>query len=182
MAQAVSQISLDKLPPYNLEAEQSVIGACFKAEDALSKALEVLGEDDFYKVSHQTVFRNMRALFEVNQPIDILGLADRMRQSNELEPAGGIDYLSQLEDFVPTATAVTHHAKIVRDKKILRDLITTATEIVTNSYNESDGAEEILDLAEKSIFEISEKRTRRSFFSLNEVVKDNFKIIEKLIG
>ena len=175
MAQAVSQISLDKLPPYNLEAEQSVIGACFKAEDALSKALEVLSEDDFYKVSHQTVFRNMRALFEVNQPIDMLALADRMRQSNELEPAGGIDYLSQLEDFVPTATAVTHHAKIVRDKKILRDLITTATEIVTNSYNESDGAEEILDLAEKSIFEIS-------FFSLNEGVKENFKVIEKLIG
>jgi len=181
MAQAVSQISLDKLPPYNMEAEQSVIGACFKAEDALSKALEDLSEDDFYKVSHQTIFRNMRALFEVNQPIDTLGLADRMRQSNELEPAGGINYLSQLEDFVPTATAVTHHAKIVRDKKILRDLITTATEIVTNSYNESDGAEEILDLAEKSIFEISEKRTRRSFFSLNEVVKENFKSIEKLI-
>ena len=110
MAQAVSQISLDKLPPYNLEAEQSVIGACFKAEDALSKALEILSEDDFYKVSHQTVFRNMRALFEVNQPIDMLGLADRMRQSNELEPAGGIAYLSQLEDFVPTATAVSHHA------------------------------------------------------------------------
>jgi replicative DNA helicase len=87
-----------------------------------------------------------------------------------------------LEDFVPTATAITHHAKIVREKKILRDLISTATEIVTNSYNESDDVEEILDLAEKSIFEISEKRTRRSFYSLNEVVKDNFKSIEKLIG
>jgi len=182
MAQAVSQISLDKLPPYNLEAEQSVIGACFKAEDALSKALEVLSEEDFYKASHRTIFRNMRALFEINQPIDMLGLADRMRQNNELESSGGINYLSQLEDFVPTATAVTHHAKIIRDKKILRDLITTATEIATNSYNESDGAEEILDLAEKSIFEISEKRTRRSFFSLNEVVKENFKSIEKLIG
>ena len=182
MAQAVSQISLDKLPPYNLEAEQSVIGACFKAEDALSKALEVLSEEDFYKASHRTIFRNMRALFEINQPIDMLSLADRMRQNNELESSGGINYLSQLEDFVPTATAVTHHAKLVRDKKILRDLITTATEIVTNSYNESDGAEEILDLAEKSIFEISEKRTRRSFFSLNEVVKENFKSIEKLIG
>ena len=182
MAQAVSQISLDKLPPYNLEAEQSVIGACFKAEDALSKALEILGEEDFYKASHRIIFRNMRALFEINQPIDMLSLADRMRQNNELESFGGINYLSQLEDFVPTATAVTHHAKIIRDKKILRDLITTATEIVTNSYNESDGAEEILDLAEKSIFEISEKRTRRSFFSLNEVVKENFKSIEKLIG
>ncbi len=182
MAQAVSQISLDKLPPYHLEAEQSVIGACFKAEDALSKALEILDEADFYKAAHQTVFRNMRISFEANEPIDILGLADRMRQNNELETIGGINYLSQLEDFVPTSTAVSHHAKIVREKKILRDLIQTATEIVTNSYGESDSVEEILDQAEKSIFEISEKRTRRSFFPLKEVVKDNFKSIEKLVG
>ena len=165
MAQALSQISLDKLPPYNLEAEQSVIGACFKAEDALSKALEILSEDDFYKGSHQKIFRNMRALFEVSQPIDILSLADCMRQNNELEPAGGINYLSQLEDFVPTATAVTHHAKIIRDKKILRDLSTTATEIVTNSYNESDGAEEILDSAEKSIFDQFSKIQQLRVFS-----------------
>ena len=182
MAQAVSQISLDKLPPYHLEAEQSVIGACFKAEDALSKALEILDEADFYKAAHQTVFRNLRISFEANEPIDILGLADRMRQNNELETIGGINYLSQLEDFVPTSTAVSHHAKIVREKKILRDLIQTATEIVTNSYGESDSVEEILDQAEKSIFEISEKRTRRSFFPLKEVVKDNFKSIEKLVG
>ncbi len=181
MAQAVSQISLDKLPPYHLEAEQSVIGACFRAEDALSKALEILDEKDFYKAAHQTVFKNMRISFEANEPIDILGLADRMRQNNELDSVGGINYLSQLEDFVPTATAVTHHAKIVREKKILRDLIYTATEIVTNSYSESNGVEEILDQAEKSIFEISEKRTRRSFFSLKEVVKENFRSIEKLV-
>ena len=181
MAQAVSQISLDKLPPYHLEAEQSVIGACFRAEDALSKALEILDEEDFYKAAHQTVFKNMRISFEANEPIDILGLADRMRQNNELDSVGGINYLSQLEDFVPTATAVTHHAKIVREKKILRDLIYTATEIVTNSYGESDSVEEILDQAEKSIFEISEKRTRRSFFSLKEVVKENFRSIEKLV-
>ena len=120
MAQAVSQISLDKLPPYHLEAEQSVIGACFRAEDALSKALEILNEKDFYKAAHQKIFQNMRALFEVNQPVDILGLADRMRQNNELENVGGINYLSQLEDFVPTATAITHHAKIVREKKLRR--------------------------------------------------------------
>jgi len=182
MAQAVSQLSLDKLPPYHLEAEQSVIGACFRDEDALSKALEILNEEDFYKTAHQTIFHNMRALFEVSQPIDMLGLADRMRQKNELESAGGINYLSQLEDFVPTATAITHHAKIVREKKILRDLISTATEIATNSYNESESVEEILDLAEKSIFEISKKRTRRSFFSLNEVVKENFKSIDKLVN
>ncbi|KMP11043.1 DNA helicase [Candidatus Nitromaritima sp. SCGC AAA799-A02] len=182
MPQAVSQISLDKLPPYHLEAEQSVLGACFKAEDAMSKALEVLDEADFYKDAHQKIFRTMRILFEANEPIDRVGLADRMCQSNEFEQVGGMNYLSDLEDFVPTATAVTHHAKIVREKKILRDLIHTATEIVSNSYGESDSVEEILDRAEKSIFEISEKRTRRSFFTLKEVVKENFRSIEKLVG
>ena len=95
MAQAVSQISLDKLPPYNLEAEQSVLGACFKADDALSKALEILSEEDFYRASHQAVFRNMRALFEANEPVEMLILVDLMRQNNELELAGGIVYLSQ---------------------------------------------------------------------------------------
>jgi len=182
MPSAVSQISLDKLPPYNLEAEQSVLGACFKGEDAISKALEVLSEGDFYKAAHQKIFGAMRGRFEVSESIDVLSLADCLRQANELDFSGGVDYLSHLEDFVPTATAVVHHAKIIREKKILRDLIHTATEIVTNSYSESDTAEEILDHAEKSIFEISQKRTRRNFFTLKEVVTENFRSIEKLVG
>jgi replicative DNA helicase len=180
MPDAVSNISLSKLPPYNLEAEQGVLGACLKSQEAFAKALEVLGEDEFYKSSHKKIFVAMRTLFEANDPIDVLGISEILRRNNQLEQVGDLEYLSFLEDFVPTATAITHHAKIVREKKVLRDLIETATEIVTQGYSDSENVDDILDQAERSIFQISEKRTRKSFFSLKEVVKNNFVTIEKL--
>ncbi|NIP99117.1 MAG: replicative DNA helicase, partial [Nitrospinaceae bacterium] len=93
---------------------------------------------------------------------------------------GGMDYLDFLEGLVPTAAAISHHSKIIREKKVLRDLIETATEIVAAGYEDSEDAEEILDKAERSIFEISEKRSKRSFFSIKEIVKSSFDSIEKL--
>ncbi|GJL79758.1 MAG: replicative DNA helicase [Nitrospinaceae bacterium] len=180
MTQAVTDLSLSKLPPYNLEAEQSILGACLKSSEALAKSLEVVTEEDFYKSNHQKIFLAMRDLFDASEPIDVLTIADKLRKKNELEMVGGIDTLDFLEGFVPTAQAVVHHAKIVREKKILRDLIETATEIVTTSYGDSGDVDLILDRAEQSIFQISEKRTKRNFYSLKEVVKDNFASIEKL--
>jgi replicative DNA helicase len=180
MPTAVTDISLTKLPPYNLEAEQGVLGACLKSQDGFAKALEVLTADEFYKGAHKKIFLAMQELFEANEPIDVLAIAERLRKNNELESVGDIDYLTILEDFVPTATAILHHAKIVREKKILRDLIETATEIVTKGYSDSEDVEEILDDAERSIFQISERRSRKSFFSIKEVIKDNFATIEKL--
>jgi replicative DNA helicase len=122
----------------------------------------------------------MQFLFEANQPIDILTVADRLRKSDELDDIGGMDYLDFLEGLVPTSAAISHHSKIIREKKVLRDLIETATEIVASSYEDSDDADEILDRAERSIFEISEKRSKRSFFSIKEIVKSSFDSIEKL--
>jgi replicative DNA helicase len=122
----------------------------------------------------------MQFLFEANHPIDILTIADRLRKDNDLDDAGGMDYLDFLEGLVPTSAAISHHSKIIREKKVLRDLIETATEIVASSYEDSDDADEILDKAERSIFEISEKRTKRSFYSIKEIVKSSFDSIEKL--
>ena len=180
MPEALSDLALSKLPPYSMEAEQSVLAACLKSQDAIAKSLEVLGEDEFYKSSHKKIFIAMQDLFEANEPIDVLSLAEKLRKKSELEAVGGMDYLDLLEDFVPTATAVVHHAKIVREKKVLRELIETATNIVTESYSNAEDVEHILDRAEQSIFQISEKRSSRSFFSLQEVVKANFVSIEKL--
>lgn len=180
MPDTVTDISLSKLPPYNMEAEQGVLGACLKSQEAFAKALEVLDENEFYKSGHKKIFAAMRMLFEANEPIDVLGIAEMLRRQSQLESIGDLEYLSLLEDFVPTATAILHHAKIVREKKILRDLIETATEIVTQSYSDSEEVEQILDRAEQSIFQISENRTRRSFFSLKEIIKINFTSIEKL--
>ncbi len=176
----VADISLRKLPPYNEEAEQYVLGACFGSGDAFARALEIIERDDFYKTGHRKIFSAMQFLFEANQPIDILTVADRLRKSDELDDIGSMDYLDFLEGLVPTSAAISHHSKIIREKKVLRDLIETATEIVASSYEDSDDAEEILDKAERSIFQISEKRSKRSFFSIKEIVKSSFDSIEKL--
>ncbi|MEK9629573.1 MAG: replicative DNA helicase [Nitrospinota bacterium] len=180
MADALTEISLNKLPPYNKEAEQSVLGACFHSAEAIAKALEVLSEEDFYKAANKKIFVVMREQFEANEPIDVLAIADRLRKKDELENVGGLEYLSLLEDYVPTATAVGHHAKILREKKILRDLIQTATDIVSNSYSDRDDVDTLLDKAEQSIFEISEKRTKPSFFKLPDVIRENVSNLEKL--
>ncbi len=180
MPTAITDISLIKLPPYNLEAEQGVLGACLKSQDGFAKALEILSAEDFYKGAHRKIFTVMQELFEANEPIDVLVIAERLRKKNELDSVGGIDYLTVLEDFVPTATAIIHHAKIVREKKILRDLIETATEIVNKGYSDSEEVDQVLDDAERAIFQISERRTRKSFFTIKEVIKDNFVSIEKL--
>ena len=180
MANALTDISLNKLPPYNKEAEQSVLGACLHSEDAIAKALEVLSSEDFYKSTHKKIFSVMREQFEANEPIDVLALADKLKRKNELEEIGGIEYLTLLEDFVPTSTAVVHHAKILREKKILRDLIETATEIVSSGYSDNDDVDTLLDKAEQSIFEISEKRTKQSFYKLPEIIKQGLSDLEKL--
>lgn len=175
-----ADISLRKLPPYNEEAEQYVLSACFGSGDAFARALEIIELDDFYKSAHRKVFSAMQFLFEASQPIDILTVADRLRKADDLDDCGGMDYLDFLEGLVPTSAAISHHSRIIREKKVLRDLIDTATEIVASSYEDSDDAEEILDKAERSIFEISEKRSKRSFYSIKEVVKNSFDSIEKL--
>jgi len=177
---SVADISLRKLPPYNEEAEQYVLGACFGSGDGFARALEIIELDDFYKTSHRKIFSAMQFLFEASEPIDILTVADRLRKSDGLDDAGGMDYLDFLEGLVPTSAAISHHSKIIREKKVLRDLIETATEIVASSYEDSEDAEEILDKAERSIFEISEKRSKRSFYSIKEIVKSSFDSIEKL--
>ena len=182
MVQAVTDISLSKLPPYNLEAEQSVLGACLKSIEAVAKALEVLKEEDFYKSSNQKTFLAIRELFEANESIDVLTIAEKLRKKSEYDAVGGIDYLDFLEGYVPTATAVIHHAKIVREKKILRDLIETATDIVTTSYGDNEDVESILDRAEQAIFQISERKTKRNFFDLDEINRVNLGYIEKLMS
>ena len=176
----VSDLSLKKLPPYNEEAEQYVLGACLEAGEAFARALEVLEGEDFYKTSHRKIFMAMEELFTAGEPIDILTLSERLRKNDALDAIGGIEYLGLLETIAPTSAAISHHARIVRDKKILRDLIVTATEIAVKSYDDSEETDVILDRAEQSIFRISEKKNKRSFFKIKEIIKRSFDSIEKL--
>ncbi len=172
--------ALDRLPPQNLEAEQSILGAILLENDALLKALEIITADDFYKEAHRKIFKAMVELFERNEPIDLITTAEILRTKNQLESVGGVSYLSSLVNTVPTAANVRHHSKLVREKALLRGLIRSATEIVTAAYEENLSADDLVDNAERSIFEISNKRIRTSFFRLKDVIKDSFEMIEHL--
>jgi len=175
-----TDVHLDKLPPQNIEAEQSILGAILIDNDALPKALEILDPEDFYKQSHRKIFNVMIELFEKSEPIDMITLTDDLKRRDEMEAVGGISYLSSLVNMIPTAANVKYHSRIVREKALLRGLLRSATEIAGRVYEDNLDAEELVDYAERSIFDISDKRIKASFVTLKEVIKDSFEMIERL--
>ncbi|MBA4348502.1 MAG: replicative DNA helicase [Thermodesulfovibrio sp.] len=173
-------LTIDKLPPQNIEAEQSVLGAIVFDNEALPKTIEILSPDDFYKESHRRLYNAMLELFDKSEPIDIITLTDYLRRGNELEAIGGISYLSSLANSVPTSANIQYHSKIVREKALLRSLINASTHIASKVYEDSLDADEMVDYAEKTIFDITDKRIKTSFSKLKDLVKDTFKTIEQL--
>jgi replicative DNA helicase len=148
--------------------------------EALVKVLEVLNERDFYQEAHRWIFQAMIELFEENMPIDLLTVTERLRKKDRLTAVGGASYLAELVEQVPTAAHVWHHARVVREKAILRTLIHTATTIVSDSYEDADDVEMLLDRAEQAIFEISQRRVTSGFVNINTILKGSFKRIEQL--
>ncbi len=175
-----TDLHLDKLPPQNLDAEQSVLGAILIDNNALPRALEILDPEDFYKLSHRKIFFAMTELFEKNEPIDLITLTDQLKKNNELEEVGGLSYLSLIVNTVPTAANVRYHSHIIREKALLRGLLRSTSDIANKVYEDSLDAEDLVDYAERSIFKISDKRVKASFVSLKEVIRDSFEMIEHL--
>jgi replicative DNA helicase len=171
---------LDRLPPQSLEAEQSVLGAVLLDNAVLPKVIEVLQPEDFYRGAHRRLYAAMLDLFERDESIDLITLRERLEQKNELAEVGGAVYLASLVDQVPTAANVAHHARIVREKAVLRGLITASTEIASLSYEGSREVDQILDEAERRIFLLSERSVRAGFAAMKDVLKDSFKVIERL--
>ncbi|MDA8241296.1 MAG: replicative DNA helicase [Nitrospiraceae bacterium] len=172
--------TLSKLPPQNIEAEQSILGAVLIDNNALIAALELIGEDDFYKESHRRIFSSMSELFDKNEPIDIITLTDQLKRKNNLDAVGGSGYLASLASMVPTSANVRYHSKIVREKAMLRGLLRSVTDIASNVYESELDPEELIDFAEKTVFDLSDKRIKASFVTLKEVIKDSFQMIEHL--
>jgi len=172
--------SLHRLPPQNLDAEQSILGGILLDNQALNSVLEVLEHRDFYSESHRKIFAAILDLSERNEPCDLITLSSMLKDKQQLDQVGGMAYLASLVDNVPSAANVAHYAKIVKEKAILRRLIGTATEILTKSYNAGADVDEVLDEAEHAIFEISENKIRPAFFPIKNIIKDSFKTIEKL--
>ena len=178
-----TEISLQKLPPQNIEAEQMVLGAILIENDSINKVIELLSPDDFYKDTHRRIFAVMRDMFETGDAIDLVTLSDTLRGKTGLEAVGGASYLATLVSLVPTAANIKHHARIVREKAVLRKLIHSATDIITQSYEDSRtvvNIDELLDRAEKSIFEIAQGKIKDSFVSMKNIVGHSFAIVERL--
>lgn len=174
------ETALDRLPPQNIEAEQSVLGAILLENEILASVVEMLAPEDFYKDSHKKIFLAMLDLYKKNEPIDLITLTEQLSRKEQIEEIGGASYLSHIVNLVPTSANIKYHSKIVKEKSLLRNLIKTTTEIITMSYDESIEINELLDVAETKIFSLSEKTIRGSFVRIDNVVKDTIELVDKL--
>ena len=172
--------SLFKLPPQNLEAEQSILGGILLDNQALNNVLEILSANDFYSDVHRKIFAAVLDLSEKNEPCDVVTLSNNLKDKKQLDQIGGRVYLASLVDNVPSAANIAYYSKIVKEKAILRGLIDAATGILNKSYNMGADIDTVLDEAEHAIFEISENKIRPSFYPFKTLIKEGIKTIEKL--
>jgi replicative DNA helicase len=171
---------LRRVPPQNLDAEQSVLGAILLDNEAINQVVELLGDDDFYRESHRQIFRAMVELTDRSLPVDAITLTDALRTKGALEAVGGAAYIAELAAAVPTAANVAHYARIVRDNSVLRAVASTATEIASSAYELPPSVDDFLDHAEHRIFEIAERRVKPTFHSMKELTVASIKLVERL--
>ncbi|CZQ96178.1 MAG: replicative DNA helicase [Trichococcus flocculiformis] len=170
----------DRIPPHSIEAEQSVLGSIFLDPETVVNVLEYLETSDFYRKNHQIIFDAILQLNNRNEAIDVVTIANELDTKNQLENAGGMEYLAELAVAVPTSANVEYYAKIVEEKSILRNLIRSATEIVRKGYEEGDELAVMLDSAEQNILQVSERRNRSGFIRISDVVSASLQNIESL--
>ncbi len=168
-----------RVPPQNLEAEQSVLGALLLNNETTHEVIEILRAEDFYKENHRSIFQAILELLDRSEPADLVTVSNELKKQNQLETIGGTTYLASLVDAVPTAANVMYYAKIVKDKAVIRDVINAATEIAKGGYEEGADVSEFLDRAEKVIFQISEKRQANTLSPLAPIIKHSFLEIER---
>ncbi len=171
---------LDKLPPQNLEAEMAVLGSMLLDEEAVSASSEKLDAGCFYKDTHRKIFQAIIDLYNANKAVDLITLTDVLKINGSLDEIGGASYLTSLANAVPTAANINHYAGIVREKYILRTLINNSTKIITLCHESEGNIAEVVDTAEKLIFDVSDRRNQGSYLHLKEIIKDSIETIDKL--
>ncbi|OGZ34705.1 MAG: replicative DNA helicase [Candidatus Portnoybacteria bacterium RBG_19FT_COMBO_36_7] len=180
MADVILEKILQKIPPQNIEAEQSVLGCLMLDKNAVIKVADILKPGDFYRQVHNVIFETMIELYENGEPIDLLSITNRLEEKKLLEDVGGPSYLTTLVNMVPTAAHINHYAKIVQRKKVLRDLIDVSQDISQLGFSEEKDIEFILDEAEQKIFKISQKSLAQDFIPVKDALEEAFERIEKL--
>ena len=169
-----------RVPPQNLEAEQSLLAGVLIDPESMNKVVDVVASDDFYRDDHAKIFELMLDLYEKSEPIDIVTMSSAAKDKGILEKIGGVTYLNTLVDLMPTSANITQYAKMVREKALLRSLMKVSTEIIEKGYEVETNIDGYVDDAEKMIFQISEKKFKPSFYPVKDLVMENVKTIERL--
>jgi replicative DNA helicase len=172
--------SIEKLPPQNLEAEQSLLGCLLLDKESIYKIVDILNPEDFYNNNNKEIFAAMLELFNSQQPIDIITLSNRLEEKKILQEVGGRTYLAQLSNAVATAANTVNYANLIQKKATLRRLQISASEIMDLSFEEEREIDEVLDQAEKKIFGVSRKYLKNSFSSIDGLLNQAFERIDEL--
>ncbi|GFO55828.1 replicative DNA helicase [Geomonas sp. Red276] len=176
----MNPMDMRKLPPQSIEAEMSILGGVLVDNEAINRVLEILTPDDFYRETHRKIMRAMIELSERGEPCDLITMTTQLRKKGELEEVGGGAYLATLVDYVPMAANIAYYCKIVKEKGLTRKLISAATDLVSQGFEDKVDVEELLDTAQKVIFEIGENKLRPAYYQVSDILKDTIKNIELL--
>ena len=180
MAEIAAEISNLRVPPQAIDVEQAVLCAMLLDKEAIAHAVESIDETYFYKDSHRLIFISIVELFDKHEAADLYTITEALKKKGQLENAGGAYYLAEIANIVPSSANVEYHLNIVKEKAIARKLINVCNEVINSSFEQEKDADQLLDDAEKAIFEISEKRIKRGFASINPLLHSTFERIEEL--
>ena len=172
--------NVDKLPPQNIEAEQSLLGCLMIDPDGILKVADFLMPRDFYKETHNKIYQTIVELFEKREPIDLLSVSSKLKEKGQFEEIGGISYLTDLVNAVPTAAHILHYAKVVQQKRILRSLISAGADIEQLAYQEDEDVDVLLDQAEKKIFGIAQQSLTQAFVQVKDTLEETWRRIDAL--
>ena len=173
-------MDFNKVPPHDLEAEQAVIGSMLTDKEAVISAIETLSDEDFYREDNRLIYSAIMNLYNRGEPIDIITLKSELSSMGKFEAVGGLEYLAELPEKVPTTANVDKYIKIVEEKSTLRTLIRTANELITLGYDPTQEVEELMDNAEKKIFGVMQNRAQKSYSSMRDILVDTFTELEEL--
>jgi len=169
-----------RVPPQNIEAEESLLGGLLVDPESINKVIDLISSDDFYRDAHGMIYDIMVGLYENSEPIDIVTVSSLARDKGLIDKIGGVTYLNQLVDLMPSAANIMQYAKMVREKALLRNLMNVATEIVEKGFELDINVDGYIDDAEKMIFQVSERKFKPSFYPVKDIVMANVKVIERL--
>lgn len=171
---------MSRVPPQSIEAEQSVLGAMLLDKDAIATATETLKPEDFYKEANGAIFYAIVQIYNRSQPVDLITLSEQLKNTDILEQVGGVAYISDLANSVPSSSNVRYYANIVEEKSLMRKLIKASSEILDKSYEGTEEVSELIEMAEKKIFDISQGQSSEGFVPIRQVLLEAFENIEKV--